>query len=92
MFTDIYSTDKKYSIIYADPPWQYNKRSNPNTKFGKGACGHYDLMTMQDIKVLPIPKIAAENCVLFLWVTFPHLKEQLKLFDAWGFRYTTLGF
>ncbi len=92
MFTDIYNTDKKYNVIYADPPWQYNKRNNPNTKFGKGAYGHYSLMTMQDITNLPVPEIAAENCVLFLWVTFPYLKEQIKLFEYWGFRYTTLGF
>ena len=23
MATDIYTTDKKYKIIYADPPWKY---------------------------------------------------------------------
>ncbi len=92
MFTDIFSTNNKYNIIYADPPWKYNKRNNPKTKFGKGAYGHYDLMSFQDIAKLPIPKITAENCILFLWVTFPYLNEQIKLFEEWGFRYTTLGF
>ena len=24
MKVDIYNTDKKYNIIYADPPWHYN--------------------------------------------------------------------
>ena len=89
---DIFTTNKKYQIVYADPPWQYNKRNNPKTKFGKGAYGHYNLMTMQEIINLPVKKIAAENCALFLWVTFPYLKEQIKLFEYWGFRYTTLGF
>ena len=92
MVENIFTTDKKYQIIYADPPWQYNKRNNPKTKFGKGAYGHYNLMTMQEIANLPVKKIAAENCALFLWVTFPYLNEQIKLFDAWGFRYVTLGF
>ncbi len=92
MFADIYKTDKRYNVIYADPPWRYNKRNNAKTKFGKGANGHYNLMTMQDIKALPIPKIAAENCALFLWVTFPYINEQIKLFEDWGFEYTTLGF
>lgn len=92
MFADIYKTDKQYNLIYADPPWRYNKRNNAKTKFGKGANGHYNLMTMQDIKALPIPKIAAEDCALFMWVTFPYLDEQIKLFEQWGFKYTTLGF
>lgn len=92
MYTDIYSTDKKYNIIYADPAWQYNKRNNTKTKFGGGAAGHYQTMTMQAIGALPIPQLAHENCALFLWVTFPYLDEQIKLFDKWGFKYTTLGF
>lgn len=49
-------------------------------------------MTMDEIKSLPIEQLAAENCVLFLWCTFPYLDEQIKLFKEWGFKYTTLGF
>jgi len=83
---------KKYQIIYADPPWKYNSRANHKTKFRGGACGHYQLMTMDEIKRLPIKKIADKNSVLFMWCTFPYLNEQIKLFDWWGFRYRTLGF
>ena len=83
---------KKYQIIYADPPWQYNNRANSGTKFGGGAAKHYNLMSMEEIKKLPINELADENCVLFLWVTFPLLDEQIKLFEEWGFRYKTLGF
>lgn len=49
-------------------------------------------MSMEEIKKLPIKELADENCVLFLWVTFPYLKEQIKLFEHWGFEYKTLGF
>ena len=49
-------------------------------------------MSMEEIKKLPIRELADKNCVLFLWVTFPYLKEQIKLFDYWGFQYKTLGF
>ena len=83
---------KKYNIIYADPPWKYNSRANHKTRFRGGAEGHYKLMSMEEIKALPIKELADENCVLFLWVTFPYLKEQIKLFDYWGFDYKTLGF
>lgn len=92
MVVDIYNTDKKYSIIYADPPWKYNSRTNKKTKFGGGCGGHYNLMTMNEIEKLPIPQIAADNCVLFLWTTFPYLDDQIKLFEKWGFDYKTLGF
>lgn len=92
MKVNIYNTNKKYNIIYADPPWRYNARNNPRTRFGKGAYGHYSLMTMEDIEKLPIDKISADNCALFLWVTFPYLDKQIKLFEKWGFEYKTLGF
>ena len=25
-FVDIFNTDKKYNIVYADPPWSYNDK------------------------------------------------------------------
>lgn len=83
---------KKYNIIYADPPWKYNSRANHKTRFRGGACGHYSLMSMEEIKTLPLQEISAENCVLFMWCTFPYLDEQIKLFKHWGFKYKTLGF
>jgi len=84
--------DKKYNILLLDPPWKYNARNNKNTKFGGGAGGHYPLMSMEEIKALPIQDIAADNCAMFLWTTFPYLDEQIKLFEHWGFVYKTLGF
>ena len=92
MVVDIYNTDKRYNIIYADPPWKYNSRANHKTRFRGGAEGHYKLMTMEEIKKIPINELADDNCVLFLWVTFPYLEEQIKLFKHWGFKYKTLGF
>jgi len=84
--------NQKFSIIYADPPWQYNARAKNKTKFGGGAMAHYPTMTHADICALPVQDIAASNCVLFIWVTFPKLKEGLEVIDAWGFEYKTLGF
>lgn len=84
--------DKKYQIIYADPPWKYNSRANHKTRFRGGACGHYNLMTMDEIKKLPIPELAADNCALFMWCTFPYLNKQIELFDYWGLQYRTVGF
>lgn len=82
----------KYHIIYADPPWQYNARKKTNTKFGGGAMGHYPTMTLHDIKNLDVQSLSEDNCVLFLWATFPRLQEALDVMKSWGFTYKTLGF
>ena len=53
---------------------------------------HYPTMTIKEIKNLNVESIAAPNCVLFLWVTFPKLQQGLDVIKAWGFKYKTLGF
>lgn len=83
---------KKYGIIYADPPWQYNARKNKNTKFGGGAMGHYPTMTQKQLELLPIRHIADNNCAIFLWTTFPKLTDALLLLNVWGFDYKTVAF
>lgn len=85
--------DKKYRIIYADPPWSYNdKRGGDKGKGHGGATAHYPTMNIEDIKALPVKDLADDNSMLFLWVTFPLLKDGLDLIEAWGFKYKTLGF
>ncbi len=84
--------NKKYQIIYADPPWKYNNRADNDTRYKGGAGNHYSLMDMKEIERLPINNLSDDNCALFLWVTFPILDEQIRLFKKWGFDYKTLGF
>ena len=91
MKIDIYNTDKKYNIIYADPPWSYKTWSEKG-KEKKSAENHYACMEKEDIQELPIQNICADDCVLFLWVTFPCLEEGLELIKKWGFTYKTCGF
>jgi N6-adenosine-specific RNA methylase IME4 len=79
----------KYNVIYLDPPWKYNSRANHKTRFRGGACGHYPLMTMDEIASLPIGQLADRHCALLMWCTFPYLDKQIRLFDHWGFRYRT---
>lgn len=91
MKVDIFNTDKKYNIIYADPPWSYKTWSGKG-KEKKSAENHYECMKKEDIQSLPISKISNNDCVLFLWVTFPCLEEGLELIEKWGFVYKTCGF
>lgn len=87
MKIDIYNTNKKYKIIYADSPWRYNdKNCNGNCE------SHYNTMNIKDICNLPIKDITDKDCVLFLWCTYPMLKEGLQLIESWGFKYKTIGF
>lgn len=78
---------KKYNIIYADPPWSYKDKSC------EGACEkHYSTMSDKDIYDLPIKNIADKNCILFLWATYPKIKEALTTIESWGFEYKTIAF
>ena len=86
----------KYNIIYADPPWKYkDKRQNPTSDRPARYGGIvYPVMSTQDISNLGITlrPYLADNCMLFLWATFPNLPEALKVINSWGFEYRTLGF
>ena len=84
MKVDIYNTEKKYNIIYADPAWSYNDKRK-GYKMSGGATNHYETMKIEDIKKLPIKDITEDDCMLFLWVTFPNLQEGLDTIKAWGF-------
>ncbi len=83
---------KKYQIIYADPPWSYRDKRNKHPRLCGGALVHYQTMTLYEIIQLPVKEIADDNCMLFLWATFPNLPEALMVIKAWGFQYKTLGF
>lgn len=91
---DIFNTDKKYNIIYADPPWKYNDKMKMQGTHGmiRGAESFYNTMTLQDIKSLPIKDIATEDAILFMWVTMPLLPNVFEVIEAWGFKYKTCGF
>ena len=88
MKIDIFNTDKKYQIIYADPPWEY-KESGSGSRVVKT---HYPTMNIEKIKELPVKNISNDTSILFLWVTFPRLKQGLDVIEAWGFDYYGLGF
>jgi len=82
---------KKYKIIYADPPWQYNNFQGMGSHYGD-VSRHYDTMGIDELKKIPIKDIASDNCVLFMWATYPNLREALELMDSWGFEYKTVAF
>ena len=81
---------KKYSVIYADPPWRYKVYSKKG--LGRSAESHYPTMSLEEIKALPIGELAAKDCALFMWITFPCMQEAFQVLEAWGFEYKTVAF
>ena len=93
------SGQKRYSVILADPPWQYNVYNAESGPVRKGRAGnrgiaerHYQPMTIEDLLALPIGDLAAKDAALFLWTTPPMLRQGLMLADSWGFKYRTVAF
>ena len=97
--------NKKYSVIYADPPWdyggkmQYDKSSikSINTGFEKNvfisaANFKYPTVKLSDLKNLDVQSIAENDCILFMWTTGPQMANSIELGEAWGFEYKTVAF
>lgn len=84
-----FPTNRKYSIILADCPWTYDDKALAGNR---GVSCKYDLMTNDEIKLLPVKDIAVDNCFLFLWATEPLIQEGLDVVKAWGFDYKTFAF
>ena len=80
--------DKKYGIIYADPPWD----QAGDMYEGTNITDHYSTMSLDEICDLPVHEIASDNCLLFLWVTGLNLMDAKDVGEAWGFKYKTMGF
>jgi N6-adenosine-specific RNA methylase IME4 len=77
--------DKRYGVIYADPPWRFQSYSD-DTGMDRAADNHYPTMTIEAIAALRVP--AADDAVLFLWATVPMLRQALDVMEqAWGFQY-----
>ena len=88
----------KYNIIYADPPWLFrdwsgrthNKVDAANNS--RNRRPPYRCMTTEQICSLPVERISAPDCVLFLWCINPLLPDAFEVIQAWGFTYKTVGF
>ena len=78
----------------ADPPWRfetYDKREDLR-KINSDGSAHYRTMPIEAIRDLPVEALAAPDCALFLWATWPNLLDALSVIAAWGFTYKTCAF
>ena len=86
MKVDIFNTNNKYKIIYADPAWSYKQAG------GGAAKNHYRTTPTEEMMKLPIKQIKTDDAVCFMWATFPTILDAFKLMEAWGFHYKTAAF
>ena len=104
---DIYPRlpNKKYQVIYADPPWDYGGKmqydktviKGENEEFEKkiflsSAEFKYPTVKLKDLKKLDVSSIADDDCILFMWTTGPQMSNSIELGKAWGFEYKTVAF
>lgn len=81
--------DKRYGVILADPPWNFRHFSKAGQV--KSAHRHYHCMTIDDICAIPVDMIAADDCALFMWCTWPMIFHAERVINAWGFKYSGLA-
>lgn len=81
--------NKKYQIIYADPPWSYNDKMSGHSF---SLEEEYETQDIEWIKKLPVGGATDKDCVLFLWAVSPLLPEAFEVIKAWGFKYKTVAF
>ncbi len=104
---DIYPKlpEKKYQVIYADPPWDYGgklqydkstiKAENENFEkdiFISSASFKYPTLKLKELMSLDVKSICSDNCILFMWTTGPQMANSIKLGESWGFEYKTVAF
>lgn len=82
-------TPGAYGLILADPAWPYEMRSEAG--YGKSPERHYRTMSIAEIAALPVHELAAPDCLLVMWSTWPHLPQAMTVMRRWGFRYITGG-
>lgn len=78
----------KYKVVYADPPWKYNDKSLNRG----GAERHYKTANNIELSKIDVQSVCDNDCIIFMWATFPKIKEALELMDLWGFKYKTNAF
>ena len=76
-----------FGLIYADPPWPHTRTGY--TESGGGAAAHYPTMSLEEIAALPVADLAADDCVLYMWIVAPFLESAFPIMKAWGFQYST---
>ncbi len=92
VYTDLNDAPKKhYGVVYADPAWRFKTYAPPKEgqRGRRDVERHYPTMSLEEIKAMPVRRVAATNSYLMMWCSWPHLLNGLAVIDAWGFKYVS---
>lgn len=78
--------NKKYSVIYADPPWSFNSKKTGGSMNSGSEHQYKTVMSIEDLKAMQISDLCAENCALVMWYVGSQPQEALDLVKSWGFK------
>jgi len=84
---------ERFSTVLCDPPWPFTTYSDKGKD--RSPDKHYHTMRIGEIAGLPVPDIAGDDCVLFMWAPGTWIANGVALWImewAWGFKPKTFGF
>ena len=87
--------NKKYNIIYADPPWRFGSKQLQkynNKRFDSLESREYETMSHDELLSMNVKSIIENDSTCFMWTTDAHLKEAIEIMESWGFKYKTIAF
>ncbi len=81
---------RDFGALLVDPPWPYETYSEKGQ--GRSASQHYPVMSIEQIKALPLAAHAARDSWLFLWCPTPSTHLIAEVMAAWGWEFSGLAF
>lgn len=78
---------KKFNCVLLDPPWHYELRVQDDSHRNRIP---YPSMTVEEIAMLPIVKMAGDATVMWMWTTNNHMPDACFLLQGWGFTLKTI--
>ncbi len=89
MVVDIFNTNNKYSIIYADPPWKQSKGGKKIVRENSsGKPLDYPVCSLSEIKqhLESADALTENNSILFLWTIDKYLFEAQEMAESLGYK------
>lgn len=80
-----------FGAILCDPPWKFEAYSSKGIT-QRSAESKYRTASKEQLKALPVGRLAAKDCALFMWAVDSHLDQAIDVMRAWGFEYKTIAF
>ncbi len=81
-----------YGLIEADPAWGWTSFAGKASAPHRTEVAPYEVMTIDELRALPVADLAAKDCLLNMWVIGSHLDQAIELGKHWGFTFKSDGF